>query len=157
MQAGNYSTELLLALVIAAALGSILLLVRRARRGTHPRARPVPSQAIPFLESGEENLYFPLDRLEGDGMVIGRGQQTIDFTIPETVAHADSVSKRHARIYLDSASGCVIIEDLGSTNGIYINGARAPRKNVLKDRWTIGLGSVTLTYRDGESDTGPLD
>ena len=157
MQAGNYSTELLVALVIAAALGSILLLVRRARRGTHPKARPVPSQAIPFLESGKENLCFPLDRLEGDGMVIGRGQLNIDFTIPETVPHADSVSGRHARIYLDSVSGCVIIEDLGSTNGIYINGARAPRKNVLKDKWTIGLGSVTLTYRDGESDTGPLD
>ncbi len=157
MQASNYSTELLLALVIAAALGSILALVRRARRGTHPEARPLPSQAIPFLESGDENLYFPLDRLEGHGMVIGRGQQNINLTIPETVPHINSVSERHARIYLDSASGCVIIEDLDSTNGIYINGARAPRKNVLKDRWTIRLGSVALTYRDGESDTGPLD
>ena len=157
MQAGNFSTDLLLALVIAAVLGSILLLVRLARGGTHATAGPVPSKAIPFLESGDENLYFPLDRLEGDGMVIGRGQLNIDFTIPETVSHIDGVSERHARIYLDSASGCVIIEDLGSTNGIYINGARAPRKNVLKDRWTIGLGSVTLTYRDGESDTGPLD
>ena len=67
------------------------------------------------------------------------------------------MSSPHARIYYDSAYGHVIIEDLNSTNGVFINGRQAPRKNLLKDSWTVTLGSVTLNYHDGESDTGPLD
>ena len=66
-----------------------------------------------------------------------------------------AVSSLHARIVKDGSS--YYIEDLDSTNGIFVNGRLAPRKNLLKDDWVIGLGNVTLTYHDGESDTGPLD
>jgi pSer/pThr/pTyr-binding forkhead associated (FHA) protein len=90
-------------------------------------------------------------------MVIGRGKHSIDLKIDESVLYADTVSSRHARIYYDAVCGHVIIEDLDSTNGIFINGRQAPRKNLLKDGWVVGIGSVKLTFHDGESDTGPLD
>jgi hypothetical protein len=133
---------------------TLLFLVTRRRRLV---LAPPPTASIPFLESPEGNLYFRLDKLDGDGLIIGRGKRGVDLRIEESNANADTVSNSHARIYYDATCGYVVIEDLDSTNGIYINGRRAPRKNLLKDGWVIGFGSVRLTYHDGESDTGPLD
>jgi pSer/pThr/pTyr-binding forkhead associated (FHA) protein len=113
--------------------------------------------AVPFLKSPDGNLYFRLNGLDGNGLIIGRGRRGVDLRIGETTPDVDTVSNRHARIYFNTTYGNVIIEDLDSTNGIFVNGRQAPRKNLLKDDWVIGLGNVTLTYHDGESDTGPLD
>ncbi len=135
----------------------VTLLFLGTRRRQRMVLAPPSTASIPFLESAEGNLYFRLDKLDGDGLVIGRGKRGVDLRIEESNMHADTVSNSHARIYYDAICGYVVIEDLDSTNGIYINGRRAPRKNLLKDGWVVGLGSVTLTYHDGESDTGPLD
>jgi hypothetical protein len=134
---------------------TLLFLGTRRRRGVV--LAPPQTASIPFLEAADGNLYFRLDKLDGDGLIIGRGKRGVDLRIEESAADVDTVSNSHARIYYDATCGYVVIEDLDSTNGIYINGRRAPRKNLLKDGWVIGLGSVTLTYHDGESDTGPLD
>jgi len=88
---------------------------------------------------------------------VGRGKHGADLLIDESTPYADTVSARHARIYYDTICGHVIIEDLDSTNGVFINGRQAPRKNLLKDGWIVGIGKVNLIYHDGESDTGPLD
>jgi hypothetical protein len=140
--------------IILFSIVTLLFLGTRRRRLV---LAPPPTASIPFLESPEGNLYFRLDKLDGDGLIIGRGKRGVDLRIEESNADADTVSNSHARIYYDATCGYVVIEDLDSTNGIYINGRRAPRKNLLKDGWVIGLGGVTLTYHDGESDTGPLD
>ncbi len=139
------------------ALAALMLLLLRARRRRRSTSAPLPATTVPILKSPDDRLHFRLDRLTGAGLVIGRGRHGVDLKIDESVPHADTVSERHARIYHDPTCGYVVIEDLGSTNGIFINGRRAPRKNLLKDGWVVGLGEVTLTYRDGESDTGPLD
>lgn len=142
-------------LVVLLILAISLFLYVRRRRSLYPG--PLPARAVPFLKSADGNLYFRLDKLDENGLIIGRGSQGVDIQIDETTRFVDTVSKRHARIYYHATYGHVIIEDLGSLNGIFINGRQAPRKNILKDGWTLGLGSVTLTYHDGESDTGPLD
>lgn len=142
-------------IVILLILAISLFLYVRHRRGHYPG--PLPATAVPFLKSADGNLYFRLDKLDENGLIIGRGGQGVDIQIDETTRFVDTVSKRHARIYYNATYGNVIIEDLDSLNGIFINGRQAPRKNILKDGWTVGLGSVTLTYHDGESDTGPLD
>jgi len=147
---------LLLGLVGGAALLALVaFLLWRARRRRLP-SRPQQTASIPFLKSSDDSIYFRLNRLD-EGLVIGRGKRGVDLKIPESVPHADTISEQHARIYYDPRCGYVLIEDLGSTNGIYINGRRAPRKNLLKDGWIISLGKLPLTYQDGESDTGPLD
>jgi hypothetical protein len=140
-----------------ALLSVVTLLFLGTRRRQRVVLSPPQTASIPFLESADGNLYFRLDKLDGGGLVIGRGKRGVDLRIEESSADVDTVSNSHARIYYDATCGYVVIEDLDSTNGIYINGRRAPRKNLLKDGWVIGLGSVTLTYHDGESDTGPLD
>ena len=117
---------------------------------------PPPTACIPYLKSPDDAIYFRLDKLSQDGLVIGRSKNDADLVIDDAIPHADTVSERHARIYCDPTCG-MVIEDLESAHGIFVNGRRAPRKNLLRDGWTIGLGTLALVYRDGESDTGPLD
>ncbi len=138
-------------------LAVVVLWRWRASRRQRLAVTPPPTASTPYLKSSDDSLYFRLDRLAGEGLVIGRGKHGVDLAIHAATPHADTVSEQHARIYHDPVCGCVVIEDLGSIHGIFINGRRAPRKNLLKDGWVIGLGKLTLTYRDGESDTGPLD
>jgi hypothetical protein len=141
-------------ILLLIAVTVFLLYIRRRRRSP---LSPLPTPSVPFLKSPGGDLYFRLDGLEKNGLIIGRGTHGVDLRIEETTQFVNTVSNQHARVYFDAAFGNVIIEDLDSTNGIFINGRRAPIKNLLKDSWVIGLGSVELTYHDGESDTGPLD
>jgi pSer/pThr/pTyr-binding forkhead associated (FHA) protein len=56
----------------------------------------------------------------------------------------ETVSNRHARIY--EQAGRWVIEDLGSTNGVYVNGKRTGR-NLLQDGWRLGIGGVEFVCR----------
>jgi DNA-binding winged helix-turn-helix (wHTH) protein len=60
---------------------------------------------------------------------------------------AAGVSRRHARLRLDTESGDAAIEDLGSTNGTFVNEARVESPSPLRDGDTVHLGSVPLTFR----------
>jgi hypothetical protein len=144
----------LLALAALALILLVLLIVRAKRRDRQP---PPPAKMVPVLKSSDGQIYFQLQNLEKDGLVIGRDEHDANLRIDDSVPNADTVSKVHARIYRDADSGFIIIEDLNSANGIFINGRRAPKKNLLKDGWSVNLGQVALTYQDGESDTGPLE
>jgi len=150
--------SVLVVLVAAAALCLIALAWFRYRRQQHADrvARSAPASITPYLESPDGSLFFPLRLPQGEALVVGRGTQDVDIIIPTAAPRSESVSLRHARIYFEDRCGHAVIEDLGSTNGIFVNGRRTPRKNLLKDRWTVSLGEFELIYRDGESDTGPV-
>ena len=155
----NIFTQLQVDVLIAAAVVAlclIVVLVLRVTRRHRALPGPPPMTAAPYLESPDGRMQMPLRLLTGAGSVIGRGPSA-DLTVNSALPHAETVAERHARICQDEATGYVMIEDLDSANGVFINGRRAPRKNLLKDRWTIGLGSLTLVYRDGNSDTGRLE
>ena len=173
----NIFTQLQVDVLIAAAVVALCLIVvlvlrltrrHRAPPGPLPVTAPLRplaktgdyrkqgTTAAPYLESPDGRTQMPLRLLTGAGSVIGRGPSA-DLTVDSALPHAETVADRHARICQDEATGYVMIEDLDSANGVFINGRRAPRKNLLKDRWTIGLGSLTLVYRDGNSDTGRLE
>ena len=155
----NIFTQLQVDVLIAAAVVAlclIVVLVLRLTRRHRALPGPLPVTAAPYLESPDGRMQMPLRLLTGAGSVIGRGPSA-DLTVDSALPHAETVAERHARICQDEATGYVMIEDLDSANGVFINGRRAPRKNLLKDRWTIGLGSLTLVYRDGNSDTGRLE
>ena len=55
----------------------------------------------------------------------------------------DFVSGRHARIA--PAGSDVVLEDLGSTNGTILNGARIDRAQALRPGDVIDIGAVRLT------------
>jgi DNA-binding winged helix-turn-helix (wHTH) protein len=60
---------------------------------------------------------------------------------------AAGVSRRHARLRLDAESGAAVIEDLGSTNGTFVNETRAESQVPLRDGDLVHIGSVPLTFR----------
>jgi uncharacterized RDD family membrane protein YckC len=54
-------------------------------------------------------------KLNSVGIILGRGSSSADLHIND-----HSISRRHARLY--KSDGLLYIEDLGSTNGLYVDG-----------------------------------
>ena len=84
----------------------------------------------------EQGKEYPLDKNE---LVIGRDQGS-DIVIVDP-----EVSRRHARLF--QQGGSYVIEDLGSTNGTYVNGQRLSGPYVLRSGELINLGEhISLLY-----------
>jgi pSer/pThr/pTyr-binding forkhead associated (FHA) protein len=103
------------------------------------------------LEGGLRGRDFLVDQ----EIVIGRGEGS-DVPIP----HDDlTASRRHARIRHEGAE--FVIEDLGSTNGIYVNFNRVSAA-LLHDRDYLRIGRNLFTFFPGrkvgrDEDMIPLD
>jgi pSer/pThr/pTyr-binding forkhead associated (FHA) protein len=63
------------------------------------------------------------------------------------LADDEEISRSHARISLDRSGFCAI-EDLGSTNGTFVNGLRLAGPQTLSVGDTIELGGTTLVVRE---------
>lgn len=85
--------------------------------------------------------------LEGDQIMIGRDSSNgVAINDPE-------VSRRHARLTFQG--GKYVIEDLGSTNGTFINGQRLSGPHVLKAGDVVALGEqIVLMYDAVNIDPG---
>lgn len=59
----------------------------------------------------------------------------------------DTASGRHARVF--HRSGHVLIEDLGSTNGTFVNGRRVAGDTALSVGDRVGIGATELELRAG--------
>ncbi len=89
-----------------------------------------------------EGGVVPLQR--GCALLVGR-QPGADVLISE-----DLVSRRHARITYDGTE--VVVEDLGSTNGTFVNGERVTRAAVREgDRVLVGETIFTVVARQAAS------
>lgn len=85
--------------------------------------------------------------LEGDQLVIGR-----DATHAVSINDAE-VSRKHARLMFQG--GKYVIEDLGSTNGTFVNGQRLVSPAVLKPGDVVSLGEqIVLMYEGLSADAG---
>jgi uncharacterized RDD family membrane protein YckC len=87
-------------------------------------------------------LSFDVDspKLISHGLLIGRDVNKTDLNISDP-----SISRVHARIY--KKNGDLYIEDMKSTNGIVVNGAKVPSGGsaFLSISGTLSVGSVDLT------------
>jgi len=63
------------------------------------------------------------------------------------LAEDDEISRSHARVSLDRSGFCAI-EDLGSTNGTFVNGLRITGGQTLSEGDTIEVGGTTLVVRE---------
>lgn len=75
-------------------------------------------------------------RLDAPSLVVGRGAEC-DLALQD-----DGVSRRHAKI-VQYENGAVMVKDLGSTNGTFVNG-RSVTTTALEDGDRIQLGSITI-------------
>jgi predicted component of type VI protein secretion system len=85
--------------------------------------------------------------LEGDQLLIGRDSSS-------AVAINDAeISRKHARLTFQG--GKYVIEDLGSTNGTFVNGQRLVSAVVLKTGDVVSFGEqIVLMYEALSSDPG---
>jgi pSer/pThr/pTyr-binding forkhead associated (FHA) protein len=77
-----------------------------------------------------------------DELLIGRHADGLG-----SLGDDELISRYHARVSLD-AGGLCAIEDLGSTNGTFVNGLRISVPQTLKEGDTIELGGSRLVVRE---------
>jgi pSer/pThr/pTyr-binding forkhead associated (FHA) protein len=95
--------------------------------------------ALRFLSGRFQGGVVPLQ--QGPPFVLGR-QQGVDLLLPEEL-----VSRLHARLVFEGDE--LVLEDLGSTNGTYLNGARVTRARVNEgDRILLGQSILKVVPRD---------
>jgi diguanylate cyclase (GGDEF)-like protein len=99
--------------------------------------RPRTEAALTVLRGDHVGALYPLDR---DEVVIGRSCD-VAVALPD-----DNLSRQHARIARAPAGGEYTIEDLGSTNGTFVDGERVRGKRVLEDGCRIHLGTRTVLH-----------
>ena len=103
------------------------------------QATAVPvAYALKFISGKYQGGEFPLKT--GRQVVIGRSSD-LDMVLVE-----DMVSRKHARISLDSDE--IKIEDLGSTNGTFVNGEKVKEARLKEgDRILIGTSILKLVVQ----------
>ena len=97
-----------------------------------------PQYALRFISGKYQGGEFPLRM--GREIIIGRSSD-LDMVLVE-----DMVSRRHARISTDDD---ITIEDLGSTNGTFVNGEKIVESPLAEgDRILVGTSIIKLVAVD---------
>jgi len=85
--------------------------------------------------------------LEGDQLTIGRDSTN------EVVINDSEISRRHARLTFQG--GKYVLEDLGATNGTFVNGQRLAGPRVLKAGEVVSFGEqIVLVFEVSTFDAG---
>ena len=118
---------------------------RRARQPRAPRPQPQPRPTRPgrgtprFLVVTEGGLKGASINLSEQQILLGRAN---DATL---VINDDYASSRHARIF--PQDGQWIVEDLGSTNGTYLDRQKVTRPMPVPVGVPIRIGKTVLELR----------
>jgi Protein of unknown function (DUF3662)/FHA domain len=102
-------------------------------RLAEPLREPDPRRGSARLRVGDRN-----EILGAEGAVIGRSRDA------DVVIDDPNVSRRHAEVR--PSGGSWIVRDLGSTNGVKVNGRRIQGPQSLKPGDTIELGTARVTF-----------
>jgi Protein of unknown function (DUF3662)/FHA domain len=95
-----------------------------------PAAPPPPPRAL-LVGDGRRNV------VRGERAIVGRSREC------DIVLEDPNVSRRHAELRQDDGSWTIV--DLGSTNGVKVNGRRTDRAELREgDRITLGLTELTF-------------
>ena len=106
--------------------------------GSPSSSRGAPKRRLVVVRSadlGEGDLF----EVDSSQMTIGRGR-TNDISISSD----EYASARHARF--ESRRDGVWVQDLGSTNGTYLNGARLERPRRLSSGDVVRVGETDLRF-----------
>jgi len=108
-----------------------------------PTTRRAKAFALRFISGKYQGGEFPLPS-QGE-IVIGRSSE-LDMVLVE-----DMVSRRHSKITV--AADQIFIQDLGSTNGTFVNGEKVKRARLAEgDRILIGTSIIKLVASEASAD-----
>ncbi len=106
------------------------------------------ADAVPYLTDPSNQQHL----LSGETVTIGRAVEC------EIVITSKRVSREHARIQRKGRH--VLLEDLNSANGTFLNGEQIRAATELREGDEITIGEVTFTFHDPDTtfrDTGVID
>jgi len=150
------STGALIALIVVAALVILGLLVLVARKSSSPSHQkicggcrrvmlPVWTKCLFCGWSPVAKLQFILGPMANQTLALSEEVTTIGSVAGNTVVLADpAVSRKHAGIR--KVNGLYELADLGSTNGVYVNGHKVPKKT-LEPGDIIRVGNTEAVFR----------
>ena len=109
------------------------------RRAPTPVPTPQHGYALRFISGKYQGGEYPLPL--NREIVVGRSSE-LDMVLVE-----DMVSRRHAKIIVSEDQ--IVIQDLGSTNGTFVNGEKIKRAKLSEgDRILIGTSIIKLVTAD---------
>ncbi|HSS02530.1 MAG TPA: FHA domain-containing protein [Kofleriaceae bacterium] len=150
------STGALIALIVVAALVILGLLVLVAKRNASTTQQkvcggcrrvmlPVWTKCLFCGWSPVAKLQFILGPMANQVLALSEEVTTIGSVAGNTVVLADpAVSRKHAGIR--KVNGLYELADLGSTNGVYVNGHKVPKKT-LEPGDIIRVGNTEAVFR----------
>jgi hypothetical protein len=114
----------------------------QAMRTVVVKVGSVEAGALSLLFQFDDLMVASVPPLHGvDELSVGR-QPDSDLVLDDP-----SVSKRHATLRWDEKSGRCTIQDLGSTNGTFLNASiRLKRETVLKDGDILSFGDLQYWF-----------
>ena len=126
---------------------------RKARKQRQPRARPPappkpprPARGSRSTRSAPQQLLVTAGALAGTSLGLADQQITIGRANDATlVLNDDYASTRHARLF--PQDGQWIVEDLGSTNGTYLDRQKVTQPTPVPVGVPIRIGKTVLELR----------
>src|ERR687894_1651249 len=112
-------------------------------RGQNGRARRVSASGVPGLVVEDSEILAPETRFE-----LGDGETSMGRSSGSTIVlrSDDYASGRHAQ--LTRHGGLLYVEDLGSTNGTFVNGRKTVGATPLRNGDTVRIGSTVFRYEE---------
>ena len=98
----------------------------------------MPNEKLEVLEGRAAGKHIDVSQ----ELIIGRGSDESG-----RLADDPELSRRHARISTDD-EGVLTVEDIGSTNGTFVNGERIMGRRRLQPGDQIKVGATTLAVLD---------
>jgi hypothetical protein len=148
------ATAILVIIVVVSVVAAVVLLwVITRKKASEQRVCPqCRNQMLPSWQrcmfcgwAPVARLDFILGPLAGHSVDLAGDVTTVGSVVGNTIVLADpAVSRKHAGIR--RMEGMYELADLGSTNGIYVNGHRVPKKT-LEEGDVIRVGNSELIFR----------
>ena len=112
----------------------------RDRSGRAYRSR---ANGVPEFVVEDSEILAPQTRFE-----IGDGETSVGRSTSSTIVlrSDDYASGRHAQ--LTRHGGLLYVEDLGSTNGTFVNGSKTVGATPIRHGDTVRVGSTTFRYEE---------
>ena len=115
-----------------------------AKAAGKDEARPAPARQTPCWVFAKEGTF----RLSDGENIVGRDPECAVWL------DADSVSRRHARLVVESADRRVWLDDLASKNGTRLGGVRVRARVEVADGDELAFGEVKVKLRSWSAATG---